>query len=97
MGFSLCGIPVGHGYVKALRISGVEDLTWQGRVVDRKPTALPCGDGRNRRMCCPDYCRGACLPIRWPGYLVDYNGLEGTVAFGHATRNSEGRDESALS
>src|SRR5882762_789291 len=40
MGFSLCGIPVGRGYVRTLYMSGVEDSTWQGRVVDRKPTAL---------------------------------------------------------
>ena len=39
MGFSLCGIPVGRGYVKTLRIFGVEDSTWPGRVVDTIPTA----------------------------------------------------------
>ncbi len=39
MGFSLCGIPVGRGYVKTLRIFGVEDSTWPGRVVDSIPTA----------------------------------------------------------
>src|SRR6266436_8935848 len=39
MGFILCGIPVGRGYVKTLRIFGVEDSTWPGRVVDSIPTA----------------------------------------------------------
>src|SRR6267142_700813 len=85
MGFSLCGIPVGRGYVKTLRISGVEDSTWQGRVVDRKPTALPCGDGRNRRTCCPDCCRGACQA----GASVEFTGIRNTDKGERRTKYSE--------